>query len=413
MAWWVFYRTIFLLSLGNVVEWFEFIVYASLTPILSQVFFPQHDPFIAKLMTLSIFAIGFFIRPLGGMVFGYLADRSGRKKAFLYTFYLTALSALFTSLLPSYQQVGIWAPLALIGLRVIHGFAIGGDYPILVTYVYESVPPSLKGLCGSIVNVSTVSGSLIATLTVLCFNHFLSTESMLQWGWRLPFLIACLIAFISYFCRNKLVESPGFQKFIEGSDSLGQTLKAQSKDIIFIFLITVSAAVTFYTYNVFTTSYLGTVDLSYHDALLITVFSAITLIIFQPIAGFVSDRLGREKIAKLSLLAIIIFSYPLFFLHGQQVFLFSLMAQIIFGILFSFYLGPLPALISEQTASFSRCSIVALGYNLCIAIFGGTVPTIHLALIKLFDTNYAPAYYLIIAAMISFFTLIIKAEGSR
>lgn len=192
---------------GNACEWYDYVIYASLAPVLATVFFPKSDKVVGLMLTFVVFAAGFLIRPVGGMVFGNIADKYGRKRAFIYSIVLMALPALAIGLLPSYDSAGRLSVLLLLFFRLLQGMAIGGEYPTMITYIAELSPPERRGYIGSYASVTTVAGVLAATITVAIITKTLSHADLISFGWRIPFFITFVTILVGYYIRLKLPES--------------------------------------------------------------------------------------------------------------------------------------------------------------------------------------------------------------
>lgn len=385
--------------LTNIFEWYDFVIYSSMAPILTKLFFPNYDKLTSYLLTFGIFAAGFIIRPIGGLIFGYIADKYGRAKTFLTTLILMSTSTFLTSVLPTYIQIGILAPCFLLTIRIIQGFAIGGEYPTMVTYLSEMVNYKKRGFYLSIISASLTSGILFANLFVSYLKYQLGDIDMMNYGWRIPFLVSFVLIIVSYYLRKSLPESLLFKK-IEN-----KKLLLENKLIILkTFAFTICISIGYYLFNIFTTTYID-ISHSYSKNTFSTLnnLSILLLIILTPIAGLASDYIGRRKFAIISHLLFIIFSIPIYVLLKSNTLYLMIIAQIIFSILVASSLGPLPAILAEQFKTSVRSTSIAFSYNMCVAIFGGTGPIVSLYLIKTLNTNIAPGIYLLVAAIISFF----------
>lgn len=235
--------------IGNVLEWYDFIIFATLSPILSTVFFPSSDPIVGIALTFTIFAVGFIARPLGGIFFGYMADKLGRRKAFIWSLLIPAIAAFCIALLPSYNAIGQTAAFLLLFFRLMQGLAVGGEYPALVTYIAEIAPAQKRGFFCSYINVTTVVGALLATLLVLLLNTVLTKDQMIAWGWRIPFVLTFISVLFGFYLRLKMLESPLFKAFQQKKQqlpillwySLQQNMKALTK----VFCFTLCAGVAY------------------------------------------------------------------------------------------------------------------------------------------------------------------------
>lgn len=389
--------------LANACEWYEYIVYASLAPILSVVFFPNDDRIVRLMLVFGIFAAGFLVRPLGGIIFSTIADKYGRKKALVYSILVLALPTLGVSLLPGFDTIGHLAPILLLLSRLLQGLAIGGEYPTLLTYIAELSPPDKRGYIGSFASVTTVVGVLLATATVAVLNLVLTHAQLISFGWRIPFVAAFVVIVVSYFIRLKLPES---QIFLSAKDlhkyPVIEAIKNSPLEIVTICGYTICIAIAYYTFNVFSTTYFTqTLKLDYLTALYINMSSMLFLIVLLPVAGSLSDKHGRIKTTLIAIIAMLILILPVYAEFEKHMLWLAIMAQFMFATLIALYLAPLPALIAEQSSTKTRCSVIALGYNLALALFGGTAPVVNMYLITYFSTPLAPSFYLMASALIS------------
>ena len=402
--------TVVFAALGNIFEWYDFIIYASLSSILSKVFFPGHSEFVALFSTFSIFALGFLVRPIGGIILGQLADCYGRKKIFLLSSVLLTLSALAIGLLPRYDEIGIIAPLLLLVFRLIQGFCIGGEYPVIVSYLYECAPLKNRGLISSLVNVTTVLGVLLSTSIVYLINHFVEPRHLVLWGWRLPFLLSAF--FLAFLMVARFLLQENFARASQHSfATMVERVRTNYMTLSTLFFVIMGAAVAYYLYNVFDMSYLHhALTLSYSASLIFSMIGAIPLMLFIPLGGWLSDIVGRKVVLRLATGALFVLSLPLYLLFSSGTLIAILTAQIFFAFFLSLYLGSLPAFMAEQSADATRCLFIALAYNLSLALFGGTAPMVSWYLIHHLHTNLAPAFYLSVAAFVSCVALCVRKQ---
>ncbi len=393
-------------TIGNACEWYDFVIYGSLASILSVNFFPEADNIASLMMVFAVFAAGFLIRPLGGIIFGYIGDKKGRKNAFVYTILLMAVPALAIGFLPTYNQVGRLAPILLLVCRLLQGIAVGGEYPIMITYIAELSPPKKRGYIGSYANVTTVLGVFFATLTVTLITRAFSHEALISFAWRIPFFLASLTILLGAYARRRLPESDFFLSEQNNVHSpLVEALKNNKLEIVRIFGYTICIAVAYYTFNVFSTTYFSsTLGVDYLTALYISTASVLFLIFLLPLMGYFSDKYGRKNMAIFSLICMITFIYPVYSAFSEKILWLSILSQFFFAFLVSLYLAPLPALLVEQVNTKTRCSTIAIGYNFALALFGGSAPVVNIYLIKFFQSDSAPAIYLILTGIVSLIT---------
>lgn len=408
-------KVLFLSSLGGVLEFYDFIIYIFLAPFIEQVFFAGNSAFLATLKTLAIFSIGYLLRPIGGLVFSHFGDRYGRKVVFLLTVVLMALPSLGIGLLPTTAQVGVLAPVLLLVLRMLQGLALGGEIPASITFVSEQVSPDRHGIALAIlffgINAGLLLGSLVTTLMTSIFSH----ADMLAYGWRFPFILGGFFGVVSIYLRRYLHETSAFSALkkedLQRIPALTLLRHASRSVILGCFLVaTGSVTVFFYLYwPQYLSQYLH-FDLS--QLMKINTLSTVILNVFIIMGGFVVDRVGARKMYLLITASLAVSAYPLFVLFTFQsiywVIVSYLLFSVIFGAIPSAYSSMLTALYPTQI----RYSGIALSYNLAYAIVGGLSPIICTLAIHYSGSIMAPAFYILIVAVISFIATINYTENS-
>ena len=399
-------RTLLAVLGGNSLEWYDFMVYASLAPLISKAFFPQAEAGKALILTFGVFAVGYLSRPLGGLLIGYLGDRLGRRRALIVSISLMAIPTAVIGLLPIYSQIGIAAPLLLLALRLLQGFAVGGEFPSAMSYLAEIAPRDRRGFIGSFAMVGVLVGLLLANIVIIGANTVLTPVEMAAWGWRLPFLFALGLAVLVLYVRLGLTETP---IFTEKSKSLKakqnpilKALEDRWSEIIKIFFFLVFNSIAFYSVMVFVTTYLSkTAGFTYESALLISLCGSFAMLLLLPLGGRISDRIGRRMSTGIAALLSFILSYPLYLAFSQGSFALALAAQLGFVVILALYVGPIPALIAEQFGTMHRLSGVAIAFNLNLSIVGGTAPLLNEFFIQQTGWAEAPSIYLMIGAIVS------------
>jgi len=411
-------RVIAAASIGNFVEWFDFAAYGFLATILTREFFPSGDPTIGLLKTFAVFAVAFAFRPLGGLFFGVVGDRIGRKRTLAFTILLMAGSTTLIGLLPTYASIGYGAPLLLTVIRCVQGFSAGGEYAGACAYVMEHAPRQRRAFFGSFVPVSTFSSFACAAVVAWLLESSLSSQAMVDWGWRVPFLIAAPVGLIGVYLRVSLNETPAFQA-LEGKHDVAhapllETLHSQSWNILKLGAFVSVTALSFYTFTTYFATYLQVAGhLSRGTSLLVTVLALFFAAALCPLAGLFSDRVGRRATIASTGVFIIVSVYPAFSLGGSGVLSHSLVgvALLAIGAVFS---GVVTApLMSEVFATRTRYTASAITYNLAYTIFGGTAPLVATWLISVTGTNLSPAYYLIAVSIFAMIGGLALPETSR
>jgi MHS family proline/betaine transporter-like MFS transporter len=388
---------------GNVLEWYDFAVYAYVAVYLSRKFFPPGDEVTALLSTFLAYGLGFAARPLGGIIIGRIGDTHGRKVALLITIGLMAIGTVLIGILPTYQSIGVLAPLLLVFARLLQGFSAGGEWGSSTAYIVEWAPPGQRGFYGSFQQTSVVAGLLLGSGIAALFATILTSEQMDAWGWRVPFLIGGIIGPIGLWMRRTIDETPAYQKAAATAptpevDPTPPWLTA-AKAFGFTIVWTVCFYVLLNYMPTYTQKYL---KLSASAALWSNTIGLLALVVCIPLMGKLSDIYGRKPLLLACCVAYIVLPYPIFsFLLSGASLTSLIIVQILFAVLISMFSGPGPAAIAEMFPTRSRSTWMTTGYALAVAIFGGFAPFISVWLIDRFNSPLAHTYYLIAAAIVS------------
>jgi MFS family permease len=310
-------------TLGTVFEWYDFFVYGTLAAIIGKQFFPASSPSAQFLLVLASFGVGFGVRPVGAALFGHLGDRLGRKYTFLITITLMGLATAAVGIVPSYHQIGGAAPVILVGLRVLQGLALGGEYGGAAIYVAEHAPRNKRGLYTSFIQAGVIGGFLLSVMVVLVSEAFVDKADWEAWGWRIPFLFSLLLLAVSLWMRLKLKESPIFQALKEGGEvsrnPIGETFSSwQNLKLVLVALFGIAAGLTVIWYTAqFQAMYFlqNSLRLSDVSARLIIGAGAFFSLFWFILFGWLSDRIGRKKPIIIGYLLTMLLLFPLF--HGM------------------------------------------------------------------------------------------------
>ncbi len=410
-----FKKTIIAGVFGNILESYDFSVYAFFSPILSQIFFPNNSTFIALLLTFGIFALSFLVRPFGGIVFGFLGDSVGRKKTLIISIALMSIPTLLLGLLPGYVSIGIGAPLLLTALRLLQGISISGELATSMSYLVEHAPPQKRGLIGSLTLCTSCAGGVIGSAFIALLSLLLSHQQLMDWGWRLPFIFGGCLGLIGLYLRVRvpLQETALFEKakkektlsFIQHYRQLNY------KSVMNAMLLTGIMAMGFYFYmGYFNTFLIKTLGHATQPIMAINFISQVALALLMPLFGWLSDKRGRKPVFKMGVIGLLVGSYPVFYCL-QQTLPWVLIGELLFIILIAPLIALLPTMLAEMFQTKTRNTGIALGYNLGQALFGGTAPLIALSLTQSTHNFYAPAWYLMAASFLSLLTLFFIKES--
>lgn len=393
--------------IGNFVEWFDYGIYGYLAPTIATVFFPSQDRAASLLSTYAVFALSFFIRPVGGVFFGRMADRVGRQKVLALTILLMASGTAVIGILPSHATIGVAAPALLVLCRLVQGFAAGGEYAGAVSFVVEYGPKDRRAFYGSFVAVSVFLGLLGGSGLVGILSSVASTDALNSWVWRIPFLIAVPIGAIGLYVRLKLEETPEFKLVLESGEvdsaPLRDAVRSQRKNMAVFFGFAICNAIASYLFGSYLTTYL--VEEAGHsksEALFTNAIATAVLCCVLPIGGLITDRYGRKPMLLTAAGLFAIIAIPIFMLAGVGGFGTALLAQLIFILVFFFITPPVTVSIAEMFPANVRVTAGAIAYNVAFTMFGGTAPFVATALIDVTGNKLAPGFYAIVIAIVAF-----------
>ncbi|MCU1533325.1 MAG: proP [Arthrobacter sp.] len=403
---------------GTSIEWYDFFIYGQAAALVfNKLFFPDLSPAMGVLAGLATFGVGFVARPIGGMVFGHFGDRIGRKAALVTTLVLMGGATFLVGVLPTYQQIGLWAPVLLVVLRLVQGFAVGGEWGGAVLMAVEHAPAGKRGFYGSWPQMGIPIG-LITSSTVLYFlSSGMPEEAFLAWGWRVPFLASCLLVIIGLVIRLKVSESPTFKKLQAEGEHLKMPLLdvlkyAKSRTFLAIFM-QASVNVGFYIISTYALSYAATyVGMTRAETLTALMIAALLDLVAIPVWATISDKVGRKPILIFGSSVLAVFMYP-FFLMVQSGDVVQLTIAISIGLVFGHApcYALLSSMLSETFDARSRYSGVSLAYQLSGAIISGPTPLIAAALVIGANGSFIPVVIMAgIAGIVSVVCLVFMRE---
>lgn len=390
-------------SVGNLVEWYDWYAYAAFAIYFSSSFFPAGDSTAQLLNSAGIFALGFLMRPLGGFIFGRMADRFGRKKSMTFAVLLMSFGSLLIAICPTYSQIGILAPLLLLIARLLQGLSVGGEYGVSATYLSEMASKKRRGFYSSFQYVTLIGGQLLALALQMFLQKFVLSDAEIHaWGWRIPFIVGSLLALVALYLRKNLSETTAFEHQAKKSSqgSLKELLR-HPKAILQVVGLTLGGTLAFYTYTTYMQKFLvNSLQLSKADA---TQLSFSTLFIFallQPIFGALSDKIGRRPLLIGFGLAGTLGTVPLFNALSMSNSYWGIFALLLLALIIVSGYTSINAIVkAELFPAQIRALGVGLPYAITVAIFGGSAEYIALWFKNI---NYEHYYYWYITGCIAF-----------
>lgn len=404
-------RAILASAMGNATEWFDYGIYAYGVTYISAALFPA-DMGDAVLFALATFAISFLIRPLGGLFWGPLGDRVGRKAVLAMTILLMAGATFCVGLIPDYASIGFWAPLLLIALRMVQGFSTGGEYGGAATFMAEYSPDDRRGFYGSFLEFGTLAGFSLGALLMLSISLLLGDAAMHGWGWRLPFLVAGPMGLIGMYLRSRMEDTPVFRDLNDGSEErqsqpsgLGALLQGYWRILLVMGGLVVALNVVNYMLLSYMPTYLQRrLGLTPDEALIVPIIGMLFMMLLLPLAGALSDRIGRKPLWWFSLLGLFVAVVPLYLLMATGL-AGAITGFILLGLLYVPQLATISATFPALFPTHVRFAGFAVAYNVSTSIFGGTAPAIGSGLISLTGNELMPAYYMMIACVVGMVAL--------
>ncbi|TXN21549.1 MFS transporter [Methylobacterium sp. WL9] len=377
--------------IGATIEWYDFFLYGVVAGIvLNKLYFPASDPLVSTLLAYSTFAVGFVTRPLGGVIFGHFGDRIGRKSMLVITLMMMGVATFLIGLVPTYKQIGVAAPILLLLLRIFQGIGLGGEWGGAVLMAFEYAPPDKRGLYASIPQIGLALGLCIASGVVAALSYGLTDEQFLAWGWRLAFLLSAILVAVGAYIRLNVMETPEFAKVKETNREAAIPFVVMMRDYPGNVIAGMGArtidGVFFNIFAVFSIGYLtGTVKVPRTEALLGVTAAAILLCATIPLAGWLSDRLGRTRVYAWGSLITGFSAFPAFWLFlnsGGNTAMIWLALIIPFGIFYASVYGPEAALFSELFPARVRYTGISFVYQFSGIFASGLTPIIATALLQ-------------------------------
>lgn len=402
------YKAILAAMVGNALEYYDVMLYGFFATMLAPLFFPTDNEITSILSSLGTFAAGFLMRPLGGIVFGYLGDKFGRRQALVLAIFLVTIPTLTIGLLPTYETIGITAPIILVVCRLLQGLCVGGEYSGASIFVIEYSKRGGEAFAGSILCAAGFFGGVLGT-----FFGFLCTHPVMpSWGWRIPFLIGSLIGFVGYYIRTQVNESPDYTRHSQEKIAkipLLVVFQSKKRNLFCTVGIGATSLIPFYLASVYMGYLLSSqLQIPTFQVMLINVILNVFLIFLLPIMGNTADKIGKEKLMIFSSAVSIVVAYPLFSLIQNNPLLSNiLLVQAVLAVITAAFGAPSMALLSSFFPVHERYSGVGFGYALGGALLGGTTPLILASLTNWLGSSLVPAYYLMFSGVMGILCVII------
>jgi MHS family proline/betaine transporter-like MFS transporter len=386
---------------GNVMEWYDFSVYGYFAAIIGRNFFPTGDQTTSLIAAFGVFAAGFFMRPLGSILFGYIGDKKGRKLALTISVGMMAVPTFLIGVLPTYQQIGLWASFSLVLLRLLQGLSVGGEFTTSAIFLVEGSAAGRRGFLGSFAPLGASAGTLLGSAIGAAVTTLLDQSSIESWGWRVPFLIGIFVGVVGLYIRSGLVEDRLAQP--KTKSPVREAFQTEWRTILRLIGLNAAFAVSFYMGFVYVTTYIRQVDhIAQSTALDINTIAMLVTLVLIPLIGVLSDRIGRKPILLVATGGLFVLAWPLFWmLHHPEIAL-VLPAQIGFAVLVACFGGTVPTAMVELVPDRVRCTVLSVGYNTGMAFLGGVTPMVAVYTIQRSQYDLSPAFLLMAAAAVSF-----------
>jgi metabolite-proton symporter len=403
--------------IGTTIEWYDFFLYGSAAALIfNKLFFPSFDPVVGTFLAFGTYAVGFVARPLGGIVFGHFGDRIGRKRLLMLSLILMGVATVLIGLLPTYNQIGIWAPALLIALRLVQGFAVGGEWGGAVLMAAEHGDPARRGFWASWPQAGVAAGSLLSAGVLALMAALQSEENFLSWGWRVPFLLSALLVVVGWYIRNRVSESPMFEKALDEAEippklPAMDVLRERPGAVVLGAGLRVGENISYYILTVFSLTYLVDVAAESRSLALNALLIAAAIQFFAiPLFALLSDRIGRRPVYAFGGLGLAAFIFAFFPMLGSGNNFFVIAAIVIGLVLHSAMYGPQASFITELFPTRIRYSGVSIAYQLTSIVAGSLAPIIALALYQETKSAVPVAIYVGVACLISGVTALLAKE---
>ncbi len=395
-------------TVGNILELYDFILYAYFATIIGLLFFPTHNKFVATLLAFSVFATGCLMRPIGAIFFGLIGDRLGRRKALILSVGLMALSTGFIGLLPTYATIGIWAQILLVLSRLLQGLSMCGEEVGAAIYLMESAPQKQRCFAGSIILAGVYLGLMLASVIAFLTIQFTTKSVLNSWGWRIPFVLAIPFGMLALYIRLKQPETKVFKQVAAQHQLVANPVKIVLQkyylEIIKGILISSLMAVIVYLYAVYLPSYISNhFNFGLSGTMFINMIGFLITTIVCLLAGHLSDKFGYQRIMRIACIATLIFIYPIFNFLAVHTLANALISEFILSVLVGLIAGCLMPFLVNAFPAALRFAGAAIAFNISMTIFGSSAPVILLYLSNGAYSHFLPAAYVMLTAIIALF----------
>jgi MFS family permease len=400
-------RAVIASTVGTTIEWYDFLLYGQMAAIVfATLYFPSSDPLTGTLQSFAVFAVGFAARPIGAAIFGHYGDRLGRKTALIATLLLTGLSTFLVGCVPTYEQIGIWGAVVLVALRFIQGIGLGGEWggSVLLSMEWARTTKN-HGVIAAWPQFGGPAGFFLANLAILAFSQ-LSRDQFLSWGWRVPFWLSLIMVVIGLWIRLGILETPIFQQVVAEGRVAGapvvEVFKRQPKEVFLTAFARMGQMAPIFVYTAFVFTYgLQVVHLSRDFILLALLIGSFMSFFTIPLAGFLSDRLGRKRVYIFGAIATGLFAFAYFAMFNTAIPALIILATMLAFLFHDMMWGPLAALTAEVFTPSLRYSGASIGFQLAGVFAGGPAPMIATALLAATGSGYVIALYILSCAIVS------------
>lgn len=399
-------------AIGNVLEWYDFAVYGYFAASIGRAFFPKEDPVAQVLAAFGIFAVGYIMRPVGGAIVGHIGDRLGRRAALTFSVAAMAIPTFLVGVLPGYDTLGLFAPIALTALRMVQGLSVGGEYTTSVVFMVERAPADRRGVVGAMACCGAIGGILLGSATGAILAELMPQATLERWGWRIPFLLGLVVGGAGFFLRRHVVEASPLGH--GGHSPLVETFRSHGRLLARLAGLAAFNAVGFYLLFVYIVSWLQLADgIAPAHALGINTINMALMLPMMIGMGWLSDRIGRKPVLLFATVFGLVGALPLFWLmHHDNAWL-VLLGQFGFVVAIGAFLGTQPTVMVEATPPEVRCTAIALGYNITLGVIGGLSPLAATWLVQRTGDSLSPAWLLMAAAAISFVSVLLFRESHK